>query len=117
MVGAVPLGTGERGASKDVDGFAVGDGDGPEHAPALTLSAQRRKHFHFEKIVLLQDIDPDRFIKGIAEVEGDIFFESSEDGIVLDKLFDFEVRKMLVKVSELFYLSLSLTFCCYYNIL
>jgi hypothetical protein len=46
-------------------------------------------------------------VKGVAEIEGNVFFEAAEDGVVFDELFDAQVGEMSVEMPKLFYLSLS----------
>lgn len=65
--------------------------------------AQWRKYFRFQKVETVKNVDLYRFVQSVAEVESHMFFEAPEDGIVLDKLFDFEMGKMLVKIAKLFY--------------
>jgi len=64
---------------------------------------QGRQHLGSQKFVTLQDVGADRFAEGVAEAEGKMFFEASEDGVVFDELFDFEVGEVSVEVAELFY--------------
>lgn len=103
MVRSVPLHSAHGGAAKHVDGLSVRNGDGPKHSAAFALMAQWRKYFRFQKVETVKNVDLYRFVQSVAEVESHMFFEAPEDGIVLDKLFDFEMGKMLVKIAKLFY--------------